>query len=160
MESTLGRLARSNATGFNAGRSISSGRLLLRMGLGGLALLLWQAPWAKAQECCPDQYTEAEMARAASSAKKPVNVAVVKEQGHTAAGTKIGSGARTGAKAAGNKKAKAHARQVALQQGAKGSKANEPAASVPVRQTEVPGDGKVQKKADGQADKNPAGAGL
>lgn len=47
-------------------------RLALRMGLAGLGLLLWHTPSAKAQECCPGQYTEAELAKNGNSAKKPV----------------------------------------------------------------------------------------
>jgi hypothetical protein len=32
---------------------------------------LWHAPSAKAQECCPDQYSAAELAKAEGSARKP-----------------------------------------------------------------------------------------
>lgn len=49
-------------------------RLALRLGLAGIGLLLWHAPSAKAQECCPGEYTEAELAKTGNAAKKPVKL--------------------------------------------------------------------------------------
>jgi hypothetical protein len=54
--------------------------LALKVGLGGLALVLWHAPAAKAQECCPDSYTAAEMAKMENLGKKPVNTLVAGEK--------------------------------------------------------------------------------
>lgn len=51
-------------------------RLTLKIGLGGLAMLLWHAPSAKAQECCPDQYTAAELAKAETATKIPAKSAM------------------------------------------------------------------------------------
>lgn len=75
-------------------------RITLRLGLAGLGMLLWHAPAAKAQDCCPDNYTEAEMAKVKGSAKKPVKqlvkndkstkpVLVAKAENGGAAGTKV-----------------------------------------------------------------------
>jgi hypothetical protein len=62
-------------------------------------MLLWHAPAAKAQDCCPDKYTETEMAKLNGSAKKPVKqlvkndksakpVLVAKAENGAAAGVK------------------------------------------------------------------------
>lgn len=56
-------------------RSNRVANLTLRLGLAGLGLLLSNANSAKAQECCPDQYTEAEVAKMQTSAKKPISLA-------------------------------------------------------------------------------------
>jgi hypothetical protein len=50
--------------------------LALRLALLGLALLFLRPSSATAQECCPDQYTEAELARAAGSASKPAKASL------------------------------------------------------------------------------------
>ena len=55
-------------------------KLTLKVGLGGLALVLWNAPAAKAQECCPDSYTAAEMAKMENLGKKPVQTAANKNK--------------------------------------------------------------------------------
>jgi len=57
-------------------------RLALRLELAGFGLLLWHAPTAKAQECCPGDYTEAELAKAGNSAKKPVKVLANGDKGN------------------------------------------------------------------------------
>ena len=49
-------------------------KMTLKIGLGGIALALWQAPAAKAQECGPDSYTAAETAKMENLGKKPVNI--------------------------------------------------------------------------------------
>lgn len=54
--------------------------LTLRLGLAGLGLLLWHAPSLKAQECCPDQYTAAELAKMEASTTQPVNLAANHEK--------------------------------------------------------------------------------
>jgi hypothetical protein len=55
-------------------------KLAMKIGLAGFALILWHAPAAKAQECCPDSYTAAEMAKMENSGKKPVQTAVSKNK--------------------------------------------------------------------------------
>lgn len=77
--------------------------LALRLGLAGLGLLLWHAPSAKAQECCPDQYTAAELAKVQGSATKPVKLAANKDKQSksvmaTASETSAAPGAKTSRK--------------------------------------------------------------
>lgn len=59
-------------------------KLTLKIGLGALGLALWHAPAAKAQECCPGSYTEAEMAKMENLGKKPVQTAANKNKQTTA----------------------------------------------------------------------------
>ena len=90
MENTLAMTAKEHTTGCNLARRNSAGRLILRMGLGGLALLLWQAAPVKAQECCPDSSTAAELARFESASKKPVKMQTAKmQQANSVAGVKM-----------------------------------------------------------------------
>jgi hypothetical protein len=55
-------------------------KLTMKIGLAGLALVLWHAPAAKAQECCPDSYTAAEMAKMENPGKKPIQTAANKNK--------------------------------------------------------------------------------
>lgn len=76
-------------------------KLTLKVGLGGLALVLWHAPAARAQECCPDSYTAAEMAKMENLGKKPVNTLVAGEkQNKTVLVARFDASARPTAKAA------------------------------------------------------------
>jgi hypothetical protein len=160
METNLGKSARGNGFGCNATQRDSAARLILRMAFGGLALLLWQASPAKAQDCCPDQFTETELARVESSARTPVNTAATKErQGNAAAEAKVGSGVTQGSEAAGSKKSKVHVRQAAPQRTAKGWEAKAPAASNPPRRLEAVGNGPERKSAGSQAVKDAGAAG-
>jgi|SRR5580658_5869169 hypothetical protein len=155
METTVSMTEKYNTTSFNATGRISATRLILRISLGGLALLLWHAPSAKAQECCPDQNTEAELARFESSSKKPMKIEAVKvQQGNSAAGVKMGPGVATGADAAGNKKSKLHAKPPAVKETVQGVPTVIPTTGKPLQKIESVGDGKVQKNADSQGSKD------
>ncbi|MGB7729470.1 MAG: hypothetical protein WBL50_15670 [Candidatus Acidiferrum sp.] len=117
MENTLATSAKEHTTGCNFVRRNSAARLILRMGLGGLALLLWQAAPVKAQECCPDSNTAAEMARFESTSKKPVNMQTAKmQQGNSVASAKMSAGTATGAIAAANRKSKMYAKPPAVKE--------------------------------------------
>ncbi len=149
MDTTVAMSAKQNTAEFNVNRRISVGRLILRMGLGlgGLALLLWQAPSVKAQECCPDQSTEAEMARFESSSKKPVKMDATKmQQDNSAARVKMS--VATGANATGNKKSKVHAKPPAIKETVQGVETAVPTTGKPLQKMEAVSDGKVHKKAD------------
>jgi hypothetical protein len=151
MQTTVAITAKENITGCNSARRTSLGRLILRMGLGGLALLLWQAPPVKAQECCPDQPTQAELASFESSSNKPAKIELTKVQrGGSAASMKMGAGVTTGANAAGNKKSKMDAKAPAVKQTAQGIETAAPTTG----KMEAPGDENVPKKADGRGGKN------
>ncbi|HKN73568.1 MAG TPA: hypothetical protein VJW94_00220 [Candidatus Acidoferrum sp.] len=154
MKTTVGMTEKYNTAGFKATGRISAARFILRVSLGGLALLLWQAPSAKAQECCPDQNTEAELARFESSAKKPMKIEAVKvQQGNPSTGVKTGSDV-----AAGNKKSNVHATRPAVRETLQKVEPNIPATGKPLQRVEAVGDGNVQKKPDGQGSKDTGGA--
>ncbi|MGB2663825.1 MAG: hypothetical protein WAK48_07470 [Candidatus Acidiferrum sp.] len=147
METTVAMSAKQNTTGFNSARRSFVGRLILRMGLGGLALLLWQASSVKAQECCPDQPTQAELASFENASKKPVKMDATKmQQGDSATSVKIS--VATGANAAGNKKLKVHAKPPAIKETVQGVETAIPTTGKPPQKVEAVSDGKIQKKAD------------
>lgn len=147
MENTLAKTAKQHIAGFNFARRNSAGRLILRMGLGGLALLLWQASSVKAQECCPDQPTQAELASFENASKKPVKMDATKmQQGDSATSVKIS--VATGANAAGNKKLKVHAKPPAIKETVQGVETAIPTTGKPPQKVEAVSDGKIQKKAD------------
>ncbi len=149
MESTLAMTAKEHTTGFNAARRNSAGRLILRMGLGGLALLLWQAAPVKAQECCPDQSTAAELARFESASKKSAKMETAKmQQSNSAASVKMGTGAATGTNAAGNRKSKTYSKPPAIKEALLGVETS--VSGKPGQKAEARSDGDAQKKADGQ----------
>jgi hypothetical protein len=150
METTVAISANQNTTGFNFARRMSVGRLVLRMSLGGLALILWQAAPVKAQECCPDQSTEAELARFQSSSMKPRNIDATKlQRGNSTASVKMGANADA------NKKSKMHAKSPAQE-----VKTAVPTTDKPlqVQKVAAAGDGKVQSQADGHGRKDTGGA--
>lgn len=92
-------------------------KMTLKIGLGGLALVLWHAPNAKAQECCPDSYTAAEMAKMESLDKKPVRAAAKQTRFELVA--KLGPSASLAAKAAGKENSNGSVKTVAVKQPAK-----------------------------------------
>ena len=141
MENTLAKTAKQHITGFNFARRNSAGRLILRMGLGGLALLLWQAAPVKAQECCPDWSTAAELARFESASKKPVKMETTKmQQSNSAASVKMG--AATG----GNRKV--YAKPPAVKETVQGVGNAVPGKSS--QKVEAVGEKDVRKRPDGQ----------
>ena len=94
-----------------------AGHLTLRLGLGGLALLFLHAPSAKAQECCPDQFTEAGLAKVEGSARKPVKPAANNEKhAKPALVAKFGPIVAPGTKASRKEKSNRPARMVTLKQ--------------------------------------------
>ncbi len=147
MDTTVAMSVKQNTTGCNfAGRS-SVGRLILRMGLGGLALLLWQASPMRAQECCPDQPTQAELASFENASKKPAKMDATKmQQGNSAASVKIS--VATDANAAGNEKSKVHAKPPAIKETVQGVGTTIPTTGKSPQKVEAVSDGKIQKKAD------------
>jgi hypothetical protein len=97
-------------------------QLTLKIGLAGLGLLLWHTPSAKAQECCPDQYTAAELAKVENSASKPVKRAANNDKQTTAVlVAKLDPSVPAGTKASRKEKSKSTARPVALKQPMKNS---------------------------------------
>ncbi|HTC41126.1 MAG TPA: hypothetical protein VK703_06140 [Candidatus Acidoferrales bacterium] len=137
MENTLAMTAKENTTGCNSARRSSAGRLILRLGLGGLALLLWQASPVKAQECCPDSSTAAELARFESASKKPVKMQTAKmQQGNSVAGVKM--------VAATGSKRKMYAKPASVKESALGVENG-----VPGKPVEAVSDRDGHKKADG-----------
>jgi hypothetical protein len=147
MDTTVAMSAKQNTTGCNFAGRCSVGLLIFRMGLGGLALLLWQAAPVKAQECCPDQPTQAELARFENASKKPVKMDATKmQQDNSAARVKMS--VATGANATGNKKTKVHAKPPAIKETVQGVETAVPTTGKPPQKMEAVGDGKVQKKAD------------
>ncbi|MGB2636289.1 MAG: hypothetical protein WAM58_20330 [Candidatus Acidiferrum sp.] len=138
MENTFGMTAKEYTTGSNFARRNSAGRLILRIGLGGLALLLWQTAPVKAQECCPDSNTAAELARFESASKKPVKMQTAKmQQGNSVAGVKM---VATGSNR------KMYAKPASVKESALGVENAAPGKPVKV---EAVSDRDVQKKADG-----------
>lgn len=107
MENTIATTTKGHTAGCNFARRSSAARLIVRMGLGALAMLLWQAAPVKAQECCPDQSTAAEMAKLESASKKPVKMqqTAKMQQGNAVTSVKMNAGAAT----AGNRKVYAKA---------------------------------------------------
>jgi hypothetical protein len=99
-------------------------KLTLRFGLAGLGLLLWHAPSAKAQECCPNQYTEAELAKSGNSVRKAAKLVVANDkQAKTSLIEKVEPISTPGAKASHKDKTNnpASAQAVSLKQPVKSS---------------------------------------
>jgi hypothetical protein len=109
------------ATSASRIRRIKIWQIVVRTGLAGVALLLWQTKSAKAQECCPDQYNETEVAKVEKPAKKPVSQAASKKHDKVAEGVKSVPNAETSAKATHTKNSKAHAKPAAFPQNMNGT---------------------------------------